>query len=422
MHLSDEEKRMYEGEYGRGVQKAINMLIEYGDVWDAERMVSVDRAHVGLWSEYDWIASMLEDVQEIKVPLATIHPGYAAASRYGTAMGLNTEICEKERKDQNNKVDLLVSKGCVPTLTCTPFVLGNVPTQGSRFSWPGSMGIIFANSLFGAMGNRDAFTAALSSAITGVTPEMLLMKKEHRYGQLLFKVEELDMASFTQADYGVIGFYVGGIAKVKNVVLDGIPSNLPMEKIKHLFAPMAVSGAVAVCHIVGTTPEAPTAEEALGHKKPEETIRIGKKEFKETLEKLHTAKKDNVELVLIGCPHTSITEIAEIARLLENKKIADGVRLFIATAEAIHAFAKRMGYIDMIEQAGGLVITDTCPMLYPYGSLSTDPASTVSAETVKLVATNSGKLGAYQAKVGVSIQYGDTKSCINSAIAGKWGG
>jgi predicted aconitase len=108
--------------------------------------------------------------------------------------------------------------------------------------------------------------------------------------------------------------------------------------------------------------------------------------------------------------------------LLEHKKLADGVRLFIATADQIHAFAKRMGYVDIIEQAGGLVITDTCPMLYPYGSLATDPASTVAGETVGLVATNSAKLAGYQAKVGVGIQYGGTKRVINSAITGKWGG
>ena len=63
MNLTDEQKRMYQGEYGPGVQKAMSMLVEYGNVWNAERMIRVDRAHVGLWSELDWITRMLEGVE-----------------------------------------------------------------------------------------------------------------------------------------------------------------------------------------------------------------------------------------------------------------------------------------------------------------------------------------------------------------------
>ena len=84
MILTDEQKRMYEGEYGPGMQKAISMLVEYGNVWDAERMVRVDRAHAGLWSELEWLEEMLEGVEEPRVSLATIHAGYLAASRHAS--------------------------------------------------------------------------------------------------------------------------------------------------------------------------------------------------------------------------------------------------------------------------------------------------------------------------------------------------
>jgi len=413
MNLTDEQKRMYEGEYGPGTQKAMSMLVEYGNVWDAERMVKADRAHVGLWSELEWLEEMLRGVEEPRVPFATIHAGFPGASQFGRAMGLREGFCQQEAKTQNEKVELLVSKGFIPALSCTPFVMGNVPTPGSVFSWPGSMGIVVANSVFGARGNRDAFPAALASAITGLTPEMLLLKKENRYGQLLVKLEALDTEGFTPSDYGALGNYIGGVAKFKNVVVDGVPNTVSFEHLKHFLAPMPVSGAVAICHIVGVTPEAPTVEEALGHKQPEETIKIGKKEFRESREKLHTATKDEVEIVFFGCPHTSITELREITRLLEGKKKADSVRLFVSTAEQIYALAKRMGYIDIIEQAGGLVVRDGCIMLFPYPELEV-PASTA--------ATNSAKAASYQARAGIGIQYGNTESCIKAAITGKWGG
>jgi len=413
VNLTDEQKRMCEGEYGPGMQKAMSMLVEYGNVWDAERMARVNSAHVALWSEIEWLAEMLEGAEQIRVPLATTHAGNCAASRFGRAMGLREEFCQREAKALSEKLGLLVPKGFVPVMSCTPFLVGNMPTPGSVFSWGGSEGILAANSMFGARGNRDAFPAALASAITGLTPDMLLLKRENRYGQLLVKLEGLDLERFTLADYGAIGNYIGGVAKFKNVVVVGVPNTVSSEQLKHFTAPMPTSGAVAMCHIVGITPEAPTVEEALGHKQPEETVKVGKKQFRESWESLHTATKDEVEVVFFGCPHTSITELRKLARLLEGKKKADSVRLFVATAEQIYTLAKRMGYVDIIEQAGGLVITDSCIMLFPYPELVT-PVSTA--------ATNSAKAASYQARAGINIQYGSVESCINAAITGKWGG
>ena len=168
-----------------------------------------------------------------------------------------------------------------------------------------------------------------------------------------------------------------------------------------------------MCHIVGVTPEAPTVEEALGHKRPEITIKVGKKEFREGWESLHTAKKDEVEVVFFGCPHASIIELREVARLLDGKKIASGVRLCIATAEQIYTLAERVGYIDVIKNAGGVVITGACMNGFPYDKLDV-PATTG--------ATNSARAASYQARRGINIQYGSFESCINAAIAGKWGG
>jgi len=413
MNLTDEQKRMYDGEYGPGMQKAISMLVEYGNVWDADRMARVNSAHVALWSEIEWLAEMLEGVEQIRVPLATVHPGNCAASRFGRAMGLREKFCQREAKALSEKLGLLVPKGFVPVLSCTPFLVGNVPTPGSVFSWGGSEGICAANSIFGARGNRDAFPAALASAITGVTPDMLLLKKQNRYGQLLVKLEDLDLERFTLADYGALGNYIGGVAKFKNVVVDGVPNTVSFDQLKHFTAPMPTSGAVAICHVVGVTPEAPTVEEALGHKKPEEAIKVGKKQFRESWESLHTATKDDVEVVFFGCPHLSINELRELARLLEGKKKADSVRLFVCTTEQIYTIAKSMGCTDIIEQAGGLMVRDSCIMLFPYPEL---------VVPVTNAATNSAKAASYQARAGIKIQYGSTESCINAAIIGKWGG
>jgi predicted aconitase len=177
-------------------------------------------------------------------------------------------------------------------------------------------------------------------------------------------------------------------------------------------SPQPVSGAVTICHVIGVTPEAPTVEDALGHGQPEETIKIGKKEFTESWESLHTARTDDVEAVVFGCPHLGIIELGEIADLLEGKKIADGVRLFLSTADMIYSLAKRVGYADTIEKAGGTIVTDICVQGFPYQEMKSP---------VKTAATNSARAASYQARRGIGIQYGSTEDCIKAAITGKWG-
>ena len=96
---------------------------------------------------------------------------------------------------------------------------------------------------------------------------MLLLKKEHRYGLVLVKLEGLDTGNFTKADYGAVGYYIGKAAGLKNVVVEGVSANVSFDELKFLMSPQPVSGAVTMCHVVGVTPEAPTMEEALGKAK-----------------------------------------------------------------------------------------------------------------------------------------------------------
>ncbi len=408
MYLTDEEKRMYQGEYGPGTQKAITMLIEYGEVFGAGRMVKVHNAHTGIGGG-KWLEEMLEGVEHLRA-FTTTHAGMAGAA--GRALGLKEEFCRQQEEDQKKTLEMCIPRGFIPAMSCAPYMVGNVPTAGRAFSWPGSQGIIVANSMFGARGNRDAMPASMSSAITGVTPDMLLMQKENRYAQVHFKLEGLDMENFTEADYGAVGYYIGSAAGTKNVVVEGVPANVSFDMMKFFMSPQPVSGAVTICHVVGVTPEAPTLEEALGNRKPEESVKIGWKEYREGWEGLHSAKTDNVEIVFFGCPHLNIAEIEKVARLLEGQKLAGGVRLFIATSEQVYVLAESMGYIGTIEKAGGVVVSGICIQGFPYPMLK-EPANTA--------ATNSARAASYQIRRGVNVQYGSTEDCVNAALTGKWG-
>ncbi len=89
--------------------------------------------------------------------------------------------------------------------------------------------------------------------------------------------------------------------------------------------------------------------------------------MREARRRLNKHEGQPVSLVCIGCPHTSISEIAQIAQGLAGKKLKRGVELWITTALPMRALAERCGYAKIIEEAGGRFVIDTCPILSPDG-------------------------------------------------------
>ena len=135
------------------------------------------------------------------------------------------------------------------------------------------------------------------------------------------------------------------------------------------------SGAVALYHIEGLTPEADSVET-----KGLETINVGKKEIKESYDKLNTGK--NPDIVILGCPHASLREISIIAKKLEGKKLKKPV--WICTSRTVKEAAQQKGYNEIIAKAGGSVVADTCMVVSPIEKMG-----------YKTTGVNSGKAANY---------------------------
>lgn len=415
--MTDEQKKMFDGRYGTGTQKAISMLLNYGNAFDAERFIKVDSVHSFSSIPLEFLSAMLDGVDRVR-SFSTLHALPAQCTRWSRTMGIRSNEIEKEMVVHNQQIELCRKAGFYFTFTCAPYLSGNILRKGMVFSWPGSSGIIIGNSLFGATCNRDAVPAALCSAVTGLTPEMFIHKRDNRFAELVVELEGIDVETLSGADFGAIGYYIGGIAGTRNVAITGMAAVSTFENMKYLLSPLPVSGAVSLCHIIGVSPDAPTLNAIIGDKKPE-TIKVNRGHIEETYHKLNSATTDDISVVSIGCPHCTISEIREIARLIHGKKVKDGVRLWVITAESVYVIAKRMGFTDIIEDAGGLVVTDLCISGFPFEHMEQ-----------KMVngATNSARAAHYQSRPsptggpGIKLKYGSTQDCINAAIKGKWGG
>jgi predicted aconitase len=166
-------------------------------------------------------------------------------------------------------------------------------------------------------------------------------------------------------------------------------------------------------HIPGVTPEARSLEEAFGEKQPVTTLKFGKVEIQKAYEELNFSAKDNqVDFIMLGCPHASIKQVWEVCRLLEGKRLHSNTNLWIFTPRAIKVLADRNGYTKIINDAGGVLMSDTCCAF-----------SGMLPQGTKVAATNSAKHAHYlPSMLGVQCWFGSLEDCINAAITGQWRG
>jgi predicted aconitase len=186
-----------------------------------------------------------------------------------------------------------------------------------------------------------------------------------------------------------------------------------MIKLKHFGAAAASSGGVEMYHIPGVTPEAESVDQALGGRAPMETIRYGAAERRQAYEWLNsTASSDRVDFVMLGCPHASVEQVRIAARLLDGKRLSENTALWIFTPRALKDTADLSGYTEIIERAGGHVLSDTCPAI-----------GRVLPKGTKVVATDSAKQAHYlPAIMSVECWFGSVEDCIDAALTGRWRG
>ena len=371
MYLTKEQEKMLEGEEGEVVEKLMRLLVRLGDIYNADRMIpvgSVQVSGVSYKSIGDPGLEFLEDFASkgVKVKVLTyLNPAGMDLENW-REIGIPADFAER----QNRIISAFKKMGIVITATCTPYLAGNLPRFREHIAWSESSAVSFSNSVIGARTNREGGPSALAAAICGFTPNYGLHLDENRKPDFVIDVKA-DL-SFN-ADFGAMGYFVGSAVKNKIPYFRGI-KEVNTDNLKALGAAMAASGAVALYHVEGMTPEA-----GLMDTEGREVIEFGNEELKETYEKLNTGEEPDV--VILGCPHASLREIAEVARRVEGKTLKKP--LWICTSRAMKETAERMGLLDVIEKAGGKIVADTCMVVSPIENL------------FKTTAVNSGKAAHY---------------------------
>ena len=372
MYLTKSEELMLAGESGEVIERMFRLLVRLGEIYNADKMIPANSAQVAGVS-YKSIGDpgmeFLEDYAEkgAKVKIVTYLNPAGMDIEDWKEMGIPLDFAEKQLRIMN----AFRKMGIVISATCTPYLAGNLPRFREHIAWSESSAISFSNSVIGARTNREGGPSALAAALCGVTPNYGLHLDENRKPQLVVNV---DAKLEDNADFGALGYVVGKQAKDRIPYFRGI-KEADTDQLKALGAAMAASGAVALYHVDGMTPEA-----HLMNTQGLENVSVSDKELDDAFAKASSGKEPDI--VILGCPHASLKEIITLARKLEGKKLKKP--LWICTSRMVKEAANRMGFTQTIEDAGGKVVADTCMVVSPIEDMG-----------YKTTGVNSGKAANY---------------------------
>jgi len=358
MYLSDIDKRVIYGEGGLANQFSMQILIRLGEIYGAKRMVPIKSAHVGcVYPQFGAAIEIMKKVDDLEgefcVP-TTANPVLNPIN-FNKWNELNEPL--KLQKLAKKQIAYVLKMGAIPVWTCTPYFEGNLPHYGEMISWEESSAVIFANSVLGARSNRTTIGVDIASSIVGRVPEYGLLLDRNRKANILIKLNFEPKSLF---EYGTLGYIIGKLCGGKIPVIENLPESTNVNHLKVLGSSMATKGGISIFHAVGITPEARTKEEAFQNTKPEFEYAITRKNIKDSIIELNTAKNKKVDAIAIGCPHAGIEEIKELAILLSGKKVNKDLHFCIFSSERTIELAKKMKFVNIIKGAGAKIFPGSC--------------------------------------------------------------
>ncbi len=368
MNIPLELKKMLNGEEGSTKQKAASLVIDLASSAGATEFIRCSHAHVSGVSPLTGghgLRRFLEDLSEdvnasVEIPTT-----------------LNSAGCDKEKMKEMDiqTMDFLEHQfeiihsysklGIDAILSCTPYDRG-IDVEGIG-SWAESNAVAFSNSYTSLITNRESGLSALSTALTGWAPKWGLHLEENRVPNIQVNVDcELENIS----DWSVLGDWIGKQIDSGWILpwgmmpyITGLPPNASFEQKKALTAAAANYGC-PMLWVDGLT-KPPILTDLW---EPQGTLVFTKNDLMARYDDL--SPKGQVDLVVIGCPQASVGEVRATAAAVRNRmELGERIpnqRLWIFTSGSNHKLLDQEGTLDVLEEAGALILKDTCPEVTPY--------------------------------------------------------
>ncbi|HFB97592.1 MAG TPA: DUF521 domain-containing protein, partial [Bryobacterales bacterium] len=215
MELTAEQQAVLDGSRGAYLAQCLRWLVEWGRAMGARRLVRVDNTHCLLpvpnqvargaspETVERYVAGLRAAVEHPVAPgcYATLHTAFVTLEELDVPENDPAQV-----KLQRELGELAARAGFVPTFTCAPYLVGNVPLKGEVCAWTESSAVVYANSILGARSTRHGTESALAASLTGWTPEFGVLLDENRRGTLRIEVSA-ELRNPT--DWGALGYFAG---------------------------------------------------------------------------------------------------------------------------------------------------------------------------------------------------------------------
>ena len=372
MELTRQEEAALKGEKGETLELAFRILVATGEAFNAERLIPIKWAHLS-GVNYNTIGDAGEEFlsklsQDAKVATrTTLNPmGFDIdnVSNYN----LNENFLEKQQsiKDSYERM------GVVPSFSCIPYEIFDLPEKGTQVSFAETNAAIYANSIGHLKTNKESAFSALASALTGKSPYSDLRKDDSPNLTIRIKIENPNEMTF-----GMLGYFAGKIAG-SSVSISGVKT-LNKRSCKSLCGGMGTSGTCG--------------KFVLDDDEKSEKVDFDEKELQKIHDELNTS--DSGDLITLGSPQLGLDEISDLASMLKNKSFKK--RCMVFCPRVVQQQARKLAYTNELERAGCEILSDCCTCLTPL----------IDKKDVDSVTTNSIK-GAYYLKnsngVGVNLK------------------
>ena len=399
---------MLDGDHGPAAALALSILVRMAPVYGASSLMDITQAHI------DSTLYLGDATLEFAERLASLNARVAVPTTLNvsgvdecgwTDWAVSPEWAAKAARQMRAYERM----GAVPTWTCAPYQTHMRPSFGQQIAWGESNAIAFANSVIGARTERYPDLLDICCAIAGRVPAAGLHLTENRAGQMLIRLVDVPRA-LQQDDqfFAVLGHLVGKLAEDRIPVVEGIVVQPPEDHLKAFAAAVASSGCVALFHLVGITPEAPTVDDAFHRRAPEATVDVTMAGLRAARAELTTAEGNQLDMVILGSPHFSVEEFKQLAPLVAGKQRHPRVKFLVTSSRLMRGLAAAAGVLTPIADFGAQITLDTCIL-----------ASPMLPPEIKTLMTNSAKYAYYAPSLlNTRVTFGSLADCVRSAVAG----
>lgn len=403
LDLTDTDRAVLDGAEGPAAQMAMEIICLMAAADGVTALTDVTRGHIDgciLAHAANLIfAEKLADLGATVVVPTTIN---AISVDHGNwrSQGVASEFGLRASR----LADAYVRMGARPTFTCAPYLLEDAPKAGEVIGWSESNAVIFANTVLGGRTPKHPDYLDLFIAMTGRAPANGVYTDAGRMARRVVRVDAPQ--GVDDLFWPLLGWLVGRLSPDAIPLVTGLEAvAASRDDLKAMCAAFGTTSGAPMLHVAGHTPEAATCRDP-----DAPVVTLGPEDFRAAWTALNRGET-KVDLVAIGSPHASLTELRRLAGYFGTRRCGAATQMIVTLGRDVLRAAVAEGLVARLQAAGVRLIPDLC-----WCSV-TEP---IFPPHAKGLLTNSGKYAHYAHGLsGRHARLASLSDCVEAAVSGQ---